>query len=639
MYNYSMEISAKYITGETQIPCKLNSKQLENGVYGVYTDVKSDTPLDQFKAVMMDFETNFNDFEYTAVFRVSEFWCGPSFGKDFTNIPDETQTLIVKLPDEQYLVVHPVVNDTYKTILMSGKDKNSFSARVYTQDATLTECCGLNLVYKFGSDPYALMHDCVEQAIKALGNKILMREQRQYPEMFEYLGWCSWDALQIRVSEEGLLEKCREFKEKNIPVRWAIIDDMWGDVPNFKRHTYNTRMEMFELMHSSALYALEASPERFPNGLAHAIAEMKKYMTWVGMWHPTTGYWFGIEPGSELFETLKDDLYKTKDGRYIPKPEYKSFHRFFDMWHEFFEKCGADFVKVDNQSICRRHYIGCAPIGKIGHDMQNAIEDSTKKHFGNRLINCMGGASENIQNRPESAISRCSDDFQPNDRDWFTKHILQCSYNCFMQGEIICGDWDMWWSGDGQGIKNSVIRAISGGPIYVSDEIGDSVRDVIMPLVDSNGKIYRCDKPALPTLDCLTRNPESEVIYKVQNTAKGSGVIAAFNINKDERSMEGTISVDDIYGLQGDEFAVYEHFTKETFVLKRGEVKNVTLKNRDDYRLYNFAPIVDGFAAIGDVSKFIAPLTVKNADKNTLELTEGNSCLVYHNGEFKTVEL
>ena len=32
----------------------------------------------------------------------------------------------------------------------------------------------------------------------------------------------------------------REFKEKNIPVKWAILDDMWAEVHNFYDKKYKS---------------------------------------------------------------------------------------------------------------------------------------------------------------------------------------------------------------------------------------------------------------------------------------------------------------------------------------------------------------------------------------------------------------
>ncbi len=635
-----MKINAQMYNADGALPCAFKEKYVSDGVTAVTVSAKSDTALDALCAVKLSLIPDNTFSEYTAVYRHSEYWCRPQFGESLKTVPDETQTLILKNSDGSYTAILPVVSELYRCVIEPGNTKNEFCARLFTYADGLTECNALSLVYKTGDNPFSVMHDCVNAAINELGNKILPAEQRKYPEIFEYLGWCSWDALHIEVNERGLLEKCKEFKEKNLPVRWAILDDMWADVPNFKNHAYSDFGEMIKLMHSSSLRSIEADPERFPDGLKHTVTEMKKYLTWIGMWHPTTGYWFGIEPGSKLFEKYKDHLYKTADGRYILKPDYESYHAFLDEWHAFFRDCGADFVKLDNQSIIRQFYKHTRPIGKIAHDMHAAIEQSAEKYFDGALINCMGCANDNIWNRPSSAVSRCSDDFQPNNREWFTKHILQCSFASFMQRDIITCDWDMWWTNDPQGIKNSVIRAVSGGPIYISDEIGKSERNVIMPLILSDGKILRCDKPAVPTADCLTGNPETNGrIFKLQNTAKGSGVLAVFNIDASDGAARGSISPDDIDGLCGEEFAVYEHFTKQAFTVKKGQRIPLTLETRDNFRLYNFVPIKDGFAALGDVSKFICPLTVKSADKNSgAETLEHTDCLIFRDGKFVAVK-
>jgi hypothetical protein len=193
----------------------------------------------------------------------------------------------------------------------------------------------------------------------------------------------------------------------------------------------------------------------------------------------------------------------------------------------------------------------------------------------------------------------------------------------------------MWWSGDGQGVKNSVIRAISGGPIYVSDEIGRSERDVIMPLVLSDGRILRCERPATPTLDCFAEDPRvSGKIFKIQNLAKDSGALAVFNLDPGEKETAGTISPDDIPGLVGDKFAVYEHLTGEAFTMQKGEQKPLALRDRDDFKLYTFTPIIDEFAVIGLKDKFMSPLTVKRVDGRKYELYEEGTCLVYQDGKF-----
>ncbi|MBQ7313207.1 MAG: hypothetical protein IJW81_06450, partial [Clostridia bacterium] len=220
---------------------------------------------------------------YMADNRYSEFWCRPAFGTadTLTDVPPETQHFIWRKTDGSWGVIVPVVSEDYKCVLEGTPD--GLTAKLFSWYGKLTSCTGLAFVMGEGDDPYALTEACVKYALKLLNNGCLHREQRRYPEIFEYLGWCSWDALQIRVSEAGLVEKCEEFKEKNIPVKWAIIDDMWAEIAKFNGATYETRGDMFKLMHSSSMYDFEASYTRFPDCIAHAIDRIHSYGIMVGM--------------------------------------------------------------------------------------------------------------------------------------------------------------------------------------------------------------------------------------------------------------------------------------------------------------------------------------------------------------------
>lgn len=570
-----------------------------------------------------------------SIWRVSEFWCQPRFGVSFANVPDETQWLIARYEDS-YLVILPIVSEAYRCVLFYDAAEQTLCARLLSQCDGLQSCDAPAFAYTFTNDPFTALKTMYKRVIEALDTPIKLREERSLPEMFEYLGWCSWDAFNIRVNHDGLLEKCREFKEKNIPVRWAIVDDMWADVPRFRRESYATRAEMFKLMHSSPLASFEADPERFPGGLAKTVEALKEYLSWVGIWHPTTGYWFGIDPESPLFERFREHLYQTPDGRFIPAPDYESFSLFFDAFHTFLEESGADFVKVDNQSIFRRFYQHTRPIGEAARAMHTALEESTQKHFDNRMINCMGCASENIWNRPDSAVSRCSDDFQPENAAWFTKHILQCSFMSLAQGALYISDWDMWWTDDGQAHKNSLLRAISGGPVYISDMLHRSRRDILMPLCYEDGRLLRCDRPGVPTYDCLVNDPETSLrVFKLQNRIGHSGVLAVFNLNAEDSAVYGDISPSDIFDLPDPpetDYAVYEHITKEFFVINKEERLPLKLSDRNEYRFYTFTPIRNDFAVIGRTDKFLSPCTVESEEP--VRLHEAGPWAYYKDGIF-----
>lgn len=155
-----------------------------------------------------------------------------------------------------------------------------------------------------------------------------------------------------------------------------------------------------------------------------------------------------------------------------------------------------------------------------------------------------------------------------------------------------------------------------------------------MPLITNDGRILRCDRPAMPTSDCLTCDPvKSKKIFKLQNVCNDSGVIAVFNIDGENRAVDGTISPAEIDGLQGESFAVYEHFSRKLTILAKDGKMEVKLKTVNDFKLYVIVPIRDGFAAIGRTDKFISPKTVKNVQGGCVELTEPGEYAVVENGK------
>jgi hypothetical protein len=378
-------------------------------------------------------------------------------------------------------------------------------------------------------------------------------------------------------------------------------------------------------MHDSKLYSFQADKSRFPGGLEVCISSIKeKYGLKVGMWHPTTGYWKGIDPEGDAAKEFGDLLEKTEDGRLYPSTEPEKAFLFFNAFHTYLKKCGADFVKIDNQSFFRKFAKGKAPIGEMARNVHKAIEESVSNNFNNRLINCMGMAQENMWNRPSSAISRCSADFLPENREWFTNHILQCSYNSLIQGQFLWCDWDMWWTDDSQAVKNSVLRAISGGPVYISDKMGRSRKEILMPMVLSDGRILRCDYPAVPVRDCLVNNPaESGKPFLLWNRCVCTGIAAAFHLDKMNEKVSGNFYVSDIPGLDGESFAIYEYFSRAVRFVKKEEAINVSLKNQDDLKLFIIVPLIDGIAHIGLTNKYISPGTIISIKGMEAEVVEG----------------
>ena len=635
----SMIVLSSYLlcNGERQqAHVRLSERQMDN-VHALFLDGISTKPLDAECGAVIDLQIP-DCVRWMADYRHSEYWCSPAFGTDLSGIPDETQGLIYEKKDGSFGVILPVVSAQYKCVLC-GSGSHTLTARLFSWQEGMTACHALSVVWAEGEDPYSLLEDCTKAGLALLGTDCRTRHQRQYPELFEYLGWCSWDAFEIRVDEQSVLAKCQEFRDKGIPVRWVILDDMWAEIRDFYGAQYKNRPEMFSLMHSSRLYSFKADPLRFPEGLKSCIQKINSYGLHVGMWHPTTGYWKGLDPDGEAFRQLEPCLICAgDDGIYIHSPDRQKAYQYYGVIHDYLKSCGAEFVKIDNQSMSRRYYKNQGPVGQVARQFHDAMEASVGRYFDHQMINCMGMASEDMWNRSTSPVSRCSDDFLPEDKAWFTKHILQCSYNCLIQGQFYYCDWDMWWTDDGQAIKNSILRAISGGPVYVSDPLGRSQPEVLEPLILRDGRILRCDRPAMPTRDCLTVNPVSSgKAFMLQNMCNGCGILAAFNLHADHCPVDGAISPQKVEGITGDEFALYEHFSGACTILKAHESLPIALADQDDFRLYIVVPLKNGCGMIGRTDKFISPATFRRLENGSVQLLEAGPYACVENKRLRLI--
>lgn len=552
---------------------------------------------------------------YMANYVRGQFWCDTRFGNSLQEIPPQTQALLGRA-DGGYLYLLTTCDKKYKSNLLGEQQGLTLLLySCYPQDAF--KACAL--IFAFSEDPYTLPAQTAEYGLALMDKPGKLREARRYPEVLEYLGWCSWDAFHMDVTEQDLLNKAAEFQEKEIPVRWMLLDDMWAHVPDIDRATMGQRK----------LYSFEADPVRFPGGLKRAITKLKEqYGMKVGMWHPTTGYWNGIDPAGTIAKEHRDLLAVSPyHGKLIPDPAFNKSFQFYYAFHRFLQACGADFVKVDNQSFILRHYHRLLPIGEAGINLHAALEASVGACFDGAIINCMCMANENFWNRPQSAVIRISDDFKPEDRKWFIRHLIQCSFNAYVQGSLYTGDWDMWWSDDAQGTKNAVLRAMSGGPVYVSDELGRSIKKTLLPIVYKDGRIIRLPEPARPAPACLLEEPaHSGKPYKVFNRAGDVGILAAFNLDAEEKPVQGGISPADVYGLPAGRYGLYDHFAGTLQMLEPGEEAPLTLQNYDDFRLYYLIPAGEGPVPVGLIDKYMAPATFT-------QIASGKA-LVHEGGKF-----
>ncbi len=587
-----------------------------------YVTAGSDTNFDGNNAVELTFKHD--DCRFTAIYSHSLYWVQPSFGERMKDIPQKTAALILENDDGTYTYVMSAIGSEYKTYI-KGTDAG-IVVYLYSQYPAKEINFQLSFIVGTGTDVLQLTEDGAAAMCKFMDNGLKLRAEKSMPEIFEYFGWCSWDAFQIRVNHKGLIEKAKEFSDKNVPVRYAIIDDMWGDAPNLKTVPFDSDFNsMVKTMHASSLDNFEGDPERFPEGLAAAVSDIKAHgIDNVGLWFPTTGYWYGLTEGKDAYKLQEGNTVKAAGGRIIARPEEDSAIRYFDVFCKRARDFGCDFVKIDNQS-CHFFYDGMYPIGVSSKNIQKAIDKAAFEHFGGALINCMGMPVECMLNRPESAVSRCSDDFMPESVSWFAKNILECAYNGLLQGRFYINDWDMWWTDDAQAGKNSVCHAISGGPIYVSDKLGRTNPDVLYPLMFDDGRILRLNDSAVPTADCVIGNPtKSDKLFKIRNSFTGGAAVAVFNISESGLAVSGAISAENAGLLPDKTYLFYEYFSGDFGYVNGDENIYLTLDTNNDFRYYTFIEKSENKPLfIGRIDKFNPRIAVISEKDGEVELYEG----------------
>ncbi|MFQ9147197.1 MAG: Sip1-related alpha-galactosidase [Eubacteriales bacterium] len=255
------------------------------------------------------------------------WWMYPTFVKDFSALSPRTQSLLIKSGALHYHLL-PLTGDNFRCEFSEGK-------LTLTSDTSgICRLTGDFLAIAASTEPYSAVDDNFANARECGAIRVPLRHERHMPEFFDGFGWCTWDAFYADVTSAKIYEKLDEFKEKNIPVKWVIIDDGWMTTRN------------------SMLAGFDVNLTKFPEGLKATISKMKNVygVEKVGVWHAFNGYWNGVDPESQLYSVQKENLFITPSGKALQSLDEDKAFRFWDTWHSFLADCGVDFLKVDNQS-------------------------------------------------------------------------------------------------------------------------------------------------------------------------------------------------------------------------------------------------------------------------------------------------
>jgi len=417
----------------------------------------------------------------------------------------DVQFYLWQYSDGTYGAAIPLSGNGYRTTL--GSENNHFGAKAVSYFSPAPAQTIPLMAIGFGKDPYLLTKQLYEEGLQLMGKSENLRKNKKYPEVFEYLGWCTWNASDMgkKLSDKFLLDGAKSFTDKNIPLGFLIIDDGWSSKDN------------------NSLSEYKPTHDKFPNGFKKTIGLLKTNygVHYVGAWHAFNCYWSGVNKNSELGNEYKKSLFKWIDkspigndpgkDAYMISPFTNNLAKFYDKWHTYLKSEGIDFVKVDNQLVVERMTLHNYPIWNLAESMHKSLELSVEKHFNGAIINCMDMTNDAFYNFGTTAVARAVEDYFPYTKDetYFLQkgnaaaHVLSAIYNSLWFGQMVYPDFDMFESNNPNGTFHAMARAISGGPVYLTDIPGEQKPEVINPLIFDDGRIIRADNTFQPIDDCL----------------------------------------------------------------------------------------------------------------------------------------
>lgn len=499
------------------------------------------------------------------------------------------------------------------------------------------------LAFSRDNNIYNVFQNAWKSAIgtDAVKGRTAMRHEKEYPEMFTYLGWCSWEQYRRKISCDLLVTDMKKIEKSPLPVRWVLVDD---------GHQHQTGTGMGD----SRMLSFGTLPETFPNGFKDIMAQKSDKIKWTGVWHAMNGQWQGLHPDHQIRE-LDGHLVKIPKkfkgeplDVMMPKGDSISSWLFYKGLIGSTKEHGFDFVKIDNQNRQMSFYKGMEnPVKTVAQHAQS-LERAAHELSGG-LINCFCVDLVSLMNTKYSAVSRVSVDYLLNNENKAKSHLYQSYQNTMWMGQAVWPDHDMFHSSDKfAGRMMAVSKAMSGAPIYLSDAPDDFLENAVTPLCYSDGLLLRPLAPGvpLPESTLISALSEAKAYRVVAPLANGAAAFVAHSlaIPTPAEAVKTYISADDYthagsfiqpaveaWKVPAEGLVYYDWYEGKGGLLnKKYEFE---LKGFSD-RFVQLSPVVKGWSVVGCVDKYLSAAAVEkiNYSEKTIKLTliEGSSLVVYN---------
>jgi raffinose synthase len=573
----------------------------------------------------------FNDFARgMALHRLKLWWLAPSFVSDPRLLAGANQLLLwQRMRESTYHLLVPLAGGGMVGELKVS-DIDKFRVSFSSHDPNFTAHRIPLFAYASGDIPHKLAPAAYAAAFAANSYFGRLRWQKPFPEVFQSLGWCSWNTYYDTVTEEKVLDSVRSLRGHKIPLGFVLIDEGW------------------RIANGQKLAAYGADPIKFPHGLAGLARTLHEdyHIPYVGVWHVFQGYWQGVDPDSEI--GLNHALFAGNDGQYLPDPRGGAGESFYEDWYKYLASSGIDFIKVDNQASTPKFTNGLLPIFDASAGEQQNLQNAALRYLSSKMdrsgttqcvkvLNCMEMSLENAFNWRYSNVARNSEDYDPTSQGDKKDHIFWNAYNAYWTANFAYPDWDMFETRRDDGEFQAIARAISGGPIYTTDSPGKEDPERLLPLAFSDGRLLLLDEPGMVTADLLLTDTSMEpvplkVFGTITRPGLKAGMLAVFNVNKAAQSESGTLRIQDVpelideshresergkqgFSLGDKGVAVYQRSTGSITVLDFRHSEIPVKLGEFGHDLFTLVPVDQDIAIFGSLDKYLSPAAIESVQR------------------------
>ena len=531
------------------------------------------------------------------------YWNRVQQGTAFRDVPPLTQFLVWERNEGGYGILLPLLSGDYVNTLEGNANGVRFVATTGRNGRAESDP---TVAYTAtGHDIHALVEKSI-QAISAHSKSFRVRRDKKVPAFVDYLGWCSWDAFYSKVDERKFLSALHSFSKGGAQPGFVILDDGWLDHKG------------------DLLSGLEMNREKFPDGLAELVRQTKEHfgVKFFGIWHALNGYWGGLDPESPLGKRY--DLHRSmgrirpwegdkQEELYLVDPRQAA--RFYAEFHAILKAGGVDLIKVDGQSalpeFTRPHF------GRVSsmRSYQEALQSSAMGHFDGGMIHCMSNGLDIAYQLEQTLVWRNSDDFFPKKTSSAQQiHVHTNALNNLWTSAFALPDWDMFQSHHRWAEYHAAARALSGGPIYVCDKPGRQNFRLLRQLASSTGRLWRCDRPALPAPESVFADcRREEVLLKIHNRSGAIGLIGFFHCSELRKKLSGKYSPSDVPDLVGGHFIARRHSTGQVEEMNMDDSSAVILP-RMGFEIITVSPVLGGWiAALGRQERYTGATSIASA--------------------------